>query len=50
MRKSTQFKKTYLFRGKRVIATSKAEVLRAAGIPDTPRNNALVVRLKKGGL
>ena len=49
MKKSPQFKKTYLFHGQRVIAASKAEVLRLAGLPVNQRNNQLVVRLKKGG-
>lgn len=39
-------KKAYLFCGKREMALSKDEVLRAHKLHDNPKNRALVVKVK----
>ena len=39
-------KRLYLLRGVKVMALSKDEVLRGAGLSDCPKNRALVVKIK----
>lgn len=41
-------KKLYLFCGKRELALSKDEILRAHNLPDNPKNRAMVVKVKRG--
>lgn len=42
-------KKLYLFQGKREMALSVDEVLRAHGLSNNPKNRAIVVKVNKQG-